>query len=66
LTDLGSIDIPGIQRYSTGKGTLETAGFGSEGQLVGVDFLIVAGECYFVFMKENVLGFWTVMDDHSP
>ena len=57
LTDIGSENVSSIQRYSSEKGTFETAGFGPEGQLVGMDFLIVSGEGYFVFMKQEVLGF---------
>jgi RHS repeat-associated protein len=53
LTDLGSGNVSSIQRYSTEKGAFETAGFGPEGQLVGVDFLIVLGEGYFVYMKQD-------------
>jgi len=33
------------------KGAFETAGFTQDGQLVGVDFTIVAGEGYFVYTK---------------
>lgn len=52
LSYFGSGSVSSIQRYSTEKGAFETAGFGPEGQLVGVDFLIVPGEGYFVYMKQ--------------
>jgi len=52
LSSLGSGSVSSIQRYSTEKGAFETAGFDPEGQLVGVDFLIVPGEGYFVYMKQ--------------
>ena len=51
LSDLGSENVTSIQRYSTTNGVFETAGFGPDGQLVGVDFPIVAGEGYFIYMK---------------
>jgi hypothetical protein len=51
LNDLGSDNVTSIQRYSTEKGAFETAGFDPDGQLSGVDFTIVAGEGYFVYMK---------------
>ena len=51
LNDLGGENIANIQRYSTEKGAFETAGFGPNGQLVGVNFTIVAGEGYFVYRK---------------
>jgi hypothetical protein len=44
-------NVSSIQRYSTEKGAFETAGFGPEGELVGVDFPIVAGEGYFIYRK---------------
>ncbi len=51
LSNLGSENVSSIQRYSTEKGAFETAGFGLDGQLVGVDFPIVAGEGYFIYRK---------------
>jgi hypothetical protein len=51
LGSLGSENVSSVQRYSTEKGAFETAGFGPEDQLVGVDFLIVAGEGYFIYRK---------------
>lgn len=51
LSDLGSGNVSSIQRYSTEKGAFETAGFVPDGQLVGVDFTIVAGEGCFIYMK---------------
>ena len=51
LTDLESENISSIQRYFTKKGAFETAGFGPDGQVAGVDFPIVPGEGYFIYMK---------------
>jgi len=51
LSDLGSENVASIQRYSTDKGAFETASFRQDGQAVGVDFPIVAGEGYFIYMK---------------
>ncbi|MDL1985996.1 MAG: hypothetical protein LWX54_17800, partial [Deltaproteobacteria bacterium] len=53
LSDLGSENVTSIQRYSTTNGVFETAGFGPDGQLAGVDFSIVAGEGYFIFIRKN-------------
>ena len=51
LTVLGNGNVSSIQRYATEKGGFETAGFGPDGQLAGLDFSIVAGEGYFIYMK---------------
>jgi len=51
LSDLGSENVTSIQRYSTGKGVFETVGFTEDGQLAGVDFVIVPAEGYFIYMK---------------
>ena len=51
LSDLGCENIASIQRYSTDKGAFETAGFGPDGQVVGVNFVIVPAEGYFIYMK---------------
>ena len=51
LAELGSGNVSSIQRYSKEKGVFETAGFGPEGQLVGVDFPIVSGEGHFIYLK---------------
>ena len=41
-----------IQRYNPAKGEFETATYDTSGQPLGVDFLIVPGEGYFVYMKK--------------
>jgi hypothetical protein len=57
LEELGDDVVTSIQRFNTTTGAFETAAFGPEGQLVGVDFLIVPGEGYFIFMKQEILNF---------
>lgn len=57
LNDLGSENVDSIQRYSTEKGVFETAGFDQDGQPTGVDFKIVPGEGYFVYIHSAVDGF---------
>ncbi len=51
LTQLGSGNISSIQRYNTETGVFETAGFDDVGNPTGVDFEIVVGEGYFIYMK---------------
>jgi hypothetical protein len=56
LNDLGSTNLASIQRYSTGKGLFETAGFDQSSNPAGVDFSIAVGEGYFIYMKQEVLN----------
>lgn len=51
LTELGSTNASSIQRYNPGAGAFETVAFDLDNQLVGVDFPVVPGEGYFVYMK---------------
>ena len=53
LNNIGRENVSSIQRYSTEKGVFETAGFRQGGQVAGVDFPIVAGEGYFIFMMKK-------------
>ena len=57
LSDLGSANILNVQKYNFETGTFETAGFDAEGNIIGVDFPIVPGEGYFVYMSAAVERF---------
>jgi hypothetical protein len=57
LDDLDSEHAISIQKYETEKGAFETAGFDQSSNPSGIDFPIVAGEGYFIYMKQAVLGF---------
>lgn len=57
LNSLGSGNVSAVQKYDTATGEFETASFKEDGQTSGVDFSIVPGEGYFIFMKEEVLDF---------
>jgi RHS repeat-associated protein len=52
LNELGSENVSSIQRFAAEKGSFETASFLPDEQLVGIDFPIVPGEGYFLFMRQ--------------
>jgi hypothetical protein len=54
LNALGYENVASVQRYSPQTGIFETAGFTDEGQIVGIDFPIVPGEGYLIFMRQEV------------
>lgn len=56
LQALGSDAAISIQRFMPESGTFETATFDQYGQVSGVDFEIVAGEGYIVYMNKPVGG----------
>ncbi len=57
LDVLGSENVVSIQSFNTDQGVFETAAFEDGGAIAGVDFPIVPGEGYFIYMKEAVIGF---------
>lgn len=57
LNTLGKSNIISIQKFSTENGMFQSAGFNELGNVVGIDFLIVAGEGYLIYMKQAVDGF---------
>lgn len=52
----GEVVVNSMSGYNEETGRFETMAY-YNGQLVGVDFRIVPGEGYFIFMKNEVLGF---------
>jgi len=52
----GDTSVSSLQRYNPGTGEFDTAAY-HNGQLIGVDFPIVAGEGYFIYMKQGLAGF---------
>ncbi len=57
LNALGADNVVSIQRYNTDRGAFETAAFGEDGSMFGMDFPIITAEGYLVFMKQVVEGF---------
>ena len=51
------IRVYSIQPYTAESGRFETAGFDANDKPSGIDFSIVAGEGYFIFMKQDVVDF---------
>lgn len=57
LNDHGEVYMAGIQRYNTVTGNFESAGFNQDGIISGINFPIVPGEGYTIFMKQTVQDF---------
>ncbi len=57
LDALGSETVSSIQRFNSDAGVFETLSFEDEGSIAGIDFPIVPGEGYFIYMKEAVINF---------
>ncbi len=57
LAVLGSNNVISIQRFNPDTGIFETAGFDENGNMTGVDFRVVPGEGYFIYMKQAVSTF---------
>lgn len=57
LTALGAENVISIQRFDADTGTFKSAGFNADNQPTGIDFLIVPGEGYFIYMKQEVVDF---------
>lgn len=57
LNALGSDNVVSIQRYSYESGSFETASFDNGDLMLGVNFAIIPGEGYLIYMKKDVEGF---------
>jgi hypothetical protein len=51
LQEHGADMVTSVQRYNSVTGAFETAGFDENGQIVGIDFPIIAGEGYIVYAR---------------
>ncbi len=56
LQKIGEDNAISIQRFNPDTGNFETASY-LNGEIMGIDFPIRAGEGYFIYMKQGVLGF---------
>jgi len=57
IQSLGDSNVSNVQRFNPDTNAFETAGFDKDGNITGVNFVIVPGEGYFVHMKQAVDGF---------
>ena len=58
LQDIGDNTVAiNIQRFNPNTGTFETAAYDETGLPIGIDFPIVSGEGYIIYMKEPVAGY---------
>jgi hypothetical protein len=57
IEDLGFDYVSSVQKFSIERGSFETAGVRDIIDPAGVDFLIERGIGYFIYMKNDLLGF---------
>lgn len=58
LSDIGGPEvIRSIQRFNPATGVFETSAYDETGQITGIDFNILSGEGYIIYMKQEVVDF---------
>lgn len=57
LNEIGTENVMSVQRFNPENGKFETAGFDTIGQINGIDFAIISGEGYYLYMKQDVFNF---------
>lgn len=58
LQDIGDETVvSSIQRFNSDTGSFDTTAYDANGQPIGVDFPIVSGEGYIIYMKQEVSDF---------